>query len=82
MLRQILVCYESILTGESRAGVLRKPTNTLHHALFFLFRFGRTRREKQSPWCDQPATHPSQKAAKDGAPTARSGIGRLGQPSV
>ena len=26
------------------------------------FRFGHTRRERQSPWCDQSATHPSQKA--------------------
>ena len=33
------------------------------------FRFGHMRRERRSPWCDQSATHPSQKAAKDGAPT-------------
>jgi len=41
------------------------------------FRFGHTRRERPSPWCDQSATHPSQKAAKDGAPTVWFGIGRL-----
>src|SRR6266849_721657 len=33
------------------------------------FRFGHTRRERPSPWCDQSATPHSQKAAKDGAPS-------------
>src|SRR5271157_345845 len=33
------------------------------------FRFGHRRRERRSPLCDQSATHPSQEAAKDGAPT-------------
>jgi hypothetical protein len=43
------------------------------------FRFGHTRRERRSPWCDQSATHPSQKAAKDGAPTVWF-VRRLGHP--
>src|SRR6266849_6746216 len=45
------------------------------------FRFGHTRRERRSPWCDESATHPSQKAAKDGAPTVWFAIGRLGPPA-
>src|SRR5467141_1431504 len=44
------------------------------------FRFANTRRERRSPWCDQSATHPSQKAAKDGAPTVWLAIGRPGHP--
>src|SRR5258708_6102956 len=44
------------------------------------FRFGHTRRERPSPWCGQSATHPSQKAAKDGAPSVWFAIGRLGHP--
>jgi hypothetical protein len=39
-----------------------------------------TRRERRSPWYDQSATHPSQKAAKDGAPTVWFAIGKLGHP--
>src|ERR1700675_2955138 len=45
------------------------------------FRFGYTRRERRSPWRDPSATHPSQKAAKDEAPTVWFAIGRLGHPA-
>src|SRR6202795_575049 len=34
----------------------------------------------EGPWCDQSAARPSQKAAKDGAPTVWFAIGRLGHP--
>src|SRR6266436_8510655 len=44
------------------------------------FRLANTRRERRSLWCDQSVTHPSQKAAKDGAPTVWFVIGRPDHP--
>ncbi len=72
-------------SARSRDRVTLRVRQTRQHYRFVVrvgrrFRFANTRRERRSPWCVQSATHPSQKAAKDGAPTVWSAIGRLGHP--
>ncbi len=81
-------CYRRLpllRSARSRDRVTLRVRQTRQHYRFVVrvggrFRFANTRRERRSPWCDQSATHPSQKPAKDGAPSVWSAIGRLGHP--
>src|SRR5260370_38508536 len=56
-------------TADTRSTPLYAAEGRIFIFKFAYFRHARC--ERRSPLCDQSATHPSQKAAKDGAPTFR-----------